>query len=278
MGNTDRRLGAGLDALLGAVDAPAPATGELDVAAIRPNPYQPRTDFDEAELHALAASVKSSGVLQPILVRPRGDHFEIVAGERRFRAAKLAGLTRIPATVRDVPEGSMLLFALVENVQRRDLNPIDKARAVRKLVDETGVSHERAAAALGWERSTLTNLIRLLELPPEIQQEVSRGTISAGHARALAGVAPRARQLKLFARLLKEDLSVRQLERLIASDGGGARPKERTKDPNIAAVEERLGDYFGSRVHVETSGRGGRIVIEYFDNEQFNSILGRLGI
>lgn len=276
MGHMDRRLGAGLDALLGGFDAPAPASGELDVAAIRPNPYQPRTDFAEGDLRALAESVKSSGVLQPILVRPRGDHFEIVAGERRFRAAKLAGLTRIPATVRDVPEGSMLLFALIENVQRRDLNPIDKARAVRKLVDETGVSHERAADALGWDRSTLTNLIRLLELPEEIQQEVSRGTVSAGHARALAGVSPRARQLKLFVRLLKEDLSVRQLERLIASEGG-PKPK-RPKDPNLAAIEERLGDYFGSRVAVEPSGRGGRIVIEYFDNEQFNSILGRLGL
>lgn len=276
MGNIERRLGAGLDALLGGFDAPAASPNEVDVTMIRPNPYQPRTDFDEADLRALAASIKSSGVLQPILVRPRGDAFEIVAGERRFRAAKLAGLTRVPATVRDVPEGSMLLFALIENVQRRDLNPIDKARAVRKLIDETGVSHERAADALGWDRSTLSNLVRLLDLPTEIQQEVSRGTISAGHARALAGVTPRAKQLKLFVRLLKEDLSVRQLERLIGAER--PTPQTRPKDPNLAAIEERLGDYFGSRVTVEPSGRGGRIVIEYFDNAQFDSILGRLGL
>jgi ParB family chromosome partitioning protein len=276
----ERRLGTGLEALLGGFNAaPAEATGELDVAQIRANPYQPRTDFDEADLARLAESIKSAGVLQPLLVRRRDTHYEIVAGERRFRAAQLAGLARVPAVVREIDDGSMLLFALVENVQRRDLNPIDKARAVRRLLEESGCSHERAAQALGIERPTLTNFVRLLELPPEIQQEVSRGTISMGHARALLAATPRARQLQLFARILKDDLSVRQLERMIAASGHSKTAKRSTNpDPNLAAIEERLADYFGTRVHIEPAAKGGKIVIDYFDTPQFNTILGRLGL
>ena len=277
----ERRLGAGLDALLGGMKEEAnPAaqpTGEVAIDRIRPNPYQPRSDFDEKQIHSLAESIKSTGILQPLVVRPQNEHYEIVAGERRLRAAKVAGLESVPVVIRDVADSSMLLMALVENVQRRDLNPIDKARAIRRLLNESGCSHEHAAKALGMERPTLTNFVRLLELPPEIQKEVSRGTFSMGHARALLAASPRARQLRLFARLLKEDLSVRQLERIISAAAPRASREGKT-DPNLAAIEQRLADYFATKVRVETVGKGGRIVINYFNTEQFNTILGRLGL
>jgi len=279
----EKRLGAGLDALLGGLNEPPPHSDApndtLALEKIRPNPYQPRRDFDDQDIGRLAESIKSNGMLQPLLVRKQNAHFEIIAGERRFRAAKIAGLTRVPIITRDVDDSSMLLLALVENVQRKDLNPIDKARAFRRLLEESGCSHQRAGAALGMERSTLTNFVRLLELPEEIQQEVSRGTISMGHARVLVAATPRARQLKLFARLLKEDLSVRQLERL-AADSGKTSAKRASKhdDPNLAAMEQRLGDYFATRVRIEPAGKGGRIIIDYFDADSFNTILGRLGL
>jgi ParB family chromosome partitioning protein len=274
----ERRLGTGLEALLGPTAEPAaPAPAEVPLERIRPNPFQPRSDFADGEIAALAESIRLAGVLQPLVLRPRNGHFEIVAGERRFRAARQAGLASVPAVVRDVPDGSMLLWALVENLQRRDLNPMDRARALRRLLSEAGCSHEQAAGALGMDRSTLTNLVRLLELPPEIQQEVSRGTISMGHARALLAATPRARQLGLFARLLKEDLSVRQLERLAAGRPSEA-PAAAPRDPNVAAVEDRLSDALGTRVRLEARGKGGRIVIDYFDNAQLNGILQRLGL
>jgi len=276
----ERRLGTGLEALLGAAPepaAPAPTPARVPLERIRPNPFQPRSQFAEAEIAELAESIRSAGLLQPLILRARNDHYEIVAGERRFRAARQAGLADVPAVVRDVPDGSMLLLALVENLQRRDLDPIDKARAVRRLLSEAGCSHEQAARALGMDRSTLTNLVRLLELPPEIQQEVSRGTISMGHARALLAATPRARQLQLFARLLKEELSVRQLERLAAGASTPSNGEPPARDPNVAALEERLSDALGTRVRLQPHGKGGRILIDYFDNAQLNGILQRLG-
>jgi ParB family chromosome partitioning protein len=275
----ERRLGTGLEALLGPQEpAAAEPAGEIELERIRPNPYQPRTDFAEEEIRSLAESIKATGLLQPLLVRPQNGHYELVAGERRLRAARAAGLARVPALVRPVADEAMLLQALVENVMRRDLNPVDKARAIRKLLEQSGSSHERAAAALGMERSSLTNIVRLLELPPEILTEVSRGTISMGHARALLGAAPRARQLALFARLLKEELSVRRLEALVAAGPTAGAPKGRAADPNLAALEAKLSDFFGTRVTVAARGRGGRIVVEYFDNDQFAAILSRLGL
>lgn len=276
----ERRLGTGLEALLGPAEEAAPASGEqeLEVAAIRPNPFQPRTDFTEAEILSLADSVRATGILQPLLVRPVNGHFELVAGERRLRAARAAGLARVPVVIRPVADEAMLLQALVENVQRRDLNAIDKARAIRSLLQQSGASHEKAAKALGMDRSTLTNLVRLLDLPPEIQQEVSRGTISMGHARALLGVTPRARQLAIFARLLKDDLSVRQVEALAAAGTPTAPAPAAPRDPNLTALETRLADYFGTRVSIAPSGKGGKIVIDYFDTDGFNTILSRLGL
>lgn len=280
-----RKLGTGLDALLGSwTEEPAPAAAapgtEIAVADIRPNPYQPRAEFDEADLRSLAESIKGSGLLQPVVVRRQAGLYELVAGERRWRAARMAGLTSIPAVVRDADDSQMLLFALVENVQRKDLNPVEKARAVRVLLGQTGASHEKSAAALGMDRSTLTNLVRLLDLPPEILAEVSRGTISAGHARALLG-APRLLQMKLALQIVRDGLSVRQVETLVAAAPGARttpRKGPKTTDPNLAAVEQTLSDHFATRVRVEPHGKGGKIVIDYYDTPSFNAILSRLGL
>ncbi len=201
-----RRLGMGLGALLGGEGESSnnnEQQGTVEVSLIRPNPFQPRAEFDEGEIAALAESLKRQGVLQPVVVRPaEGGFYELVAGERRWRASKKAGLDRIPAVIREVDDRRMLEMALVENIQRRDLNPIEKARAFRQLMQLNSWTQEEVADAVGLGRPTVANFIRLLELPPEIQEAVSRGTITMGHARALLGVAPRSAQLQMLRRII----------------------------------------------------------------------------
>lgn len=277
-----RRLGMGLGALLGGEGESSnnnEQQGAVEVSRIRPNPFQPRAEFDEGEIAALAESLKRQGVLQPVVVRPaEGGFYELVAGERRWRASKKAGLDRIPAVIREVDDRRMLEMALVENIQRRDLNPIEKARAFRQLMQLNSWTQEEVADAVGLGRPTVANFIRLLELPPEIQEAVSRGTITMGHARALLGVAPRSAQLQMLRRIIEEDLSVRALEKLArrrsepsseSGNGGSSR-----REPYLEELERKLMDRLGVRVEIMPEA----IVIPYGSNQQLTAILKRLGV
>jgi ParB family chromosome partitioning protein len=277
-----RRLGMGLGALLGGDGESSnnnEQQGTVEVSLIRPNPFQPRAEFDEGEIAALAESLKRQGVLQPVVVRPaEGGFYELVAGERRWRASKKAGFNRIPAVIRDVDDRRMLEMALVENLQRRDLNPIEKARAFRQLMQLNSWTQEEVADAVGLGRPTVANFIRLLELPPEIQEAVSRGTITMGHARALLGVAPRSAQLQMLRRIIEEDLSVRALEKLArrrsepsseSGNGGSSR-----REPYLEELERKLMDRLGVRVEIMPEA----IVIPYGSNQQLTAILKRIGV
>jgi ParB family transcriptional regulator, chromosome partitioning protein len=294
-----RRLGLGLDALLGAsaaepvAVAPAPhpespgRTGEgLHYAALdelRPNPHQPRTSFDEEDLESLAASIKSSGVLQPIVARRRDGMLEIVAGERRFRAARRAGLDRIPVVVRNVDDHAMLQMALIENLQRRDLNPLEKARAFRELMQANSWSQEEAAKAVGLGRPTVANFLRLLELPADVQEAVAKGALTMGHARALLAVSDPATRLALMKKIVTEDLSVRAVE-MLASAQPEAKTRHRgskfaaKKDAHVLDLERKLSQHLGTKVEIDARGPAGTISIRYYSNAQFGEVFRRMGV
>ncbi len=276
-----RRLGLGLEALLGTTAPPAPtpeSAHELELDRVEPNPFQPRTVFDDDEIRALAESIRVSGVLQPVLVRPVNGHYQLVAGERRLRAARLAGLERIAAVVREVDDRRMLELALVENLQRRDLNPIEKGRAFQRLMHLSGATQEEVARALGLARPTVANFLRLLDLPAEIQEAVSRGTLSMGHARALLGTGNASLQRKLLQRIAEEDLSVRAIERIVRGAAVPSPASAPPKEPYWEELERRLTDLFGTRVLIERRKRGGTIRVEWYDDPQFSGILKRLGL
>lgn len=278
---SERKLGRGLDSILG--DARVDAGEEvrsLALTEVRAGPHQPRGDFDEPRLRELANSIRESGVLQPIIVRPAGAGYEIVAGERRARAARMAGLAEIPAVIRHYDDEQVLILSLVENVQRADLNPIDKARAYRRLTAHLGITQEEVARRIGLDRSSVANLIRLLELPEEIQEIVKGGALSMGHARALVSLADESAQLALAEKVVKEDLSVRAVEELVrrAKDSRGA-PVRRTqprKTPEVRALEDELRGLLGTKVSIVDRRGRGRIVIEYYSPDDFEGVLERL--
>lgn len=278
-----RGLGRGLDALLGGGDAALPVSAEtlknLNVDALRPGKYQPRTHIDEAALAELAESIKAHGVMQPILARALTDGgYEIVAGERRWRAARLAGLTEVPALVRDVGDNDALALALIENIQREDLNALEQAVAIQRLIREFGMTHQTAAQALGRSRSAVTNLLRLLELASPVQELVRDGKIDMGHARALLGL-PAAQQIALARRIVAERLSVREAERAVASlvraTPGAA---ERRPDRDVVRLQEELSERLGTRVVIRTGSRkgSGKVTITYTSLAQLEAILARL--
>lgn len=276
---TERKLGRGLDSLLG---EPAAVAGEevvhLPLGEVRSGPHQPRQDFDEGRLAELAASIRETGVLQPIIVRPGAVGYEVVAGERRARAARLAGLDRIPAIVRRYTDDEVLVLSLVENVQRADLNPIDKALAYKRLTAHLGATHEDVARRLGLDRSTVTNMIRLLELPDEVRDLVRKGAMGMGHARALLAVPDDVDRLGLAERIVREDLSVRAVEAL-ARGGGGVAPRRRAnprKTPQVAALEDELRSILGTKVSIQDRRGRGRIRVEYYSPAEFERILGLL--
>jgi ParB family chromosome partitioning protein len=278
-----KALGRGLDALFHSnppEEAAAPA-GVIQVPTdrIRPNPYQPRGEMDTERLQELVASIRVHGILQPLVVRSDEDGYELVAGERRFRAAQAAGLSEVPVVVRDCTNREMLELALIENLQREDINPIDAAIAFRRLVDEFGLTQEDIAAQVGRSRPAVANTLRLLNLPSSIQQRVASGELSEGHARALLGLesAPEAQEA-LAAKILAEHLSVRDTERLVRSITERHRPSETPdktpkRDPHITRIEEHLQRYFGTRVSIARSGEKGSIRIDFYDQEQFERIL-----
>ncbi|HEV3062236.1 MAG TPA: ParB/RepB/Spo0J family partition protein [Vicinamibacterales bacterium] len=268
-------LGKGLSALI--PDLPDPLSGaipfptDVDIDLLTPNDFQPRVMMDDARLQELAQSIRSNGVIQPIVVRRVGDGFQIIAGERRWRAAKLAGLTRVPIAVKDVDAGaeqSLLEMALIENLQREDLNPIDEALAYRRLVDQFQLTQDAIATAIGKDRATVANTLRLLKLPDEVRNEVGGGRLSMGHARALLSLGNEADQRRLARDVIARNLSVRETESLVktivegATPGPDARPAKPV-DVHTRAAEDRLKLLLGTRVRIVRRGTRGRIEIEF---------------
>lgn len=279
-------LGRGLSALLGEppTTAAAPAAGpssahEIDIDLISPNPDQPRTRFAEAQLDELAQSIAANGIVQPIVVRPKGDRFEIVAGERRWRAAQRAGLRKIPAVTREVSDDKLLELALIENIQRQELNPIEEAVAYRKLIDSIGLTQEEVADRVGRERSLIATTLRLLKLPAEVQELVAEGKLSAGHGRALLMADNRVIQLRVARAAIENAYSVRETERavkraLAAGSQEAPQPAKPKKDPNVTLAETKLMRRLGTNVKILSKGDGkaGKIEIEYYNTDDLDRI------
>jgi ParB family chromosome partitioning protein len=278
-------LGRGLDALLvRADDAPVKESLQtLPLERIKPGKYQPRTRMDAASLDELAQSIRAQGVMQPILVRPvEGARYEIIAGERRWRAAQRAGLSEIPALVRSVPDQAALAMALVENIQREDLNPLEEAQGLTRLITEFGLTHDAAAKAVGRSRSAVTNLLRLTSLAPPVQEYLLAGSLEMGHARALLAL-PAAQQAGAAARVVNGSLSVRETERLVHGllnpAKRAARRGKPSYDADTARLENDLAEKLGAVVHIEPGRKGaGRVVIRYSTLEQLDGIVARLGL
>ena len=283
-----RGLGRGLGALLGEdvvaeaqeeaqVQAaqptePVDAVRMLPIGQIDPNREQPRRSFDEDALKELAASIRAMGVLQPIIVAPAGDRYTIIAGERRYRASRLAELDEIPAIVRDWDSQKRLEAALIENLQRDDLNPVEEAMGVRQLMDETGLTQEKAAERLGKSRPAVANLLRLLTLPESVRQMLAEGKLSAGHARALVTVDPR-RQVQLANLTVQQGWSVRQLERICAQPVKPEAPKpRRPKDAQIGELENMARELFGTRVRLDGTTDSGTITLFYYNSDDLQRI------
>lgn len=272
-------LGRGLAALIPQRATGQPAPVDVPIARIRPNPQQPRRHFDPAELATLEASIREHGVLQPILVVETLDGYQLVAGERRLRAATAAGLERIPVVVRQLDEAAQLEVALIENLQREDLDPIEAAHGFRRLIDEFGFTHERIAARVGRARSTVANTLRLLDLAPRVQAALADRRITEGHARALGGLTVEHQELVLDS-VVDQELSVRQTEELVRRvrtprSEPAARPTK-AADPDLERVEEDLRRSLGTKVSLARSRRGGRIVIEYYSDEELGRLYERL--
>jgi len=281
-----KRLGRGLEALLGPVSREqAEASGalrELPMASVRPNPFQPRTRIDEAELTDLASSMQASGLLQPIIVRPRDGGYELIAGERRLRAAERLGWPRISAVVREVDDRTLLTLALVENLQRDDLSPIDEASGYRRLGEEFHLGHAEIGRAVGRDRSTVANLLRLLQLPPDVQVMVHEKRLSAGHARALLGLSDADRQSALAAEAIEQEWSVREIEAAVAGKRATQRPAKRTGGQpavrgvtaDVKRVEDALRKRLGTDVRVTARRRGrGLVTISYYSNDDLSRLL-----
>lgn len=279
-------LGRGLGALI-----PTDITGEagsalreVPVESIAPNPHQPRSYFDEEALASLTASVAELGVLQPILVREVAeDRFELIAGERRWRAAKRAGLPSIPVVVRAVDEVLSLEQALVENLHREDLNPLEEAAAYQQLLDDFGCTQEQLATRIGRSRPQISNTLRLMKLPPLVQRRVAAGVISAGHARALLGMADAAAMERMAQRIVAEGLSVRTVEELVALGEGSApvkprRPRAGSRHPQLDDLTSGLSDYLETRVNIALGQRKGKITVEFASMEDLRRILGIMGL
>jgi len=273
-------LGRGLDALLGETDGTSKErSATLPVHAIRPGRYQPRSRMDESALAELAGSIRAQGLMQPVLVRPVGaGAYELIAGERRWRAAQLAGLDEIPALVREVPDESALVMALIENIQREDLNPIEEANGLQRLVDEFGMTHEQAADAVGRSRSATSNLLRLLKLAKPVQEMLLNHALDMGHARALLALEG-ARQIEAAQRVVARGLSAREAEALAKRWlRGGSGKKPRARDRDTARLEEELSDRLGTTVEIVQSAKGrGRLVLHYSNLQHLDQLIERLG-
>jgi ParB family transcriptional regulator, chromosome partitioning protein len=283
--STGRRgLGRGLDALLPSARKPAPdaslpgeAVRQIGVSAISPNPHQPRQHFHHERLQELANSIKMHGIVQPVVVRRHGDRYLLIAGERRWRAASLAGLPTVPAIIKDVPEDQVLELTLIENIQREELNPVEIGEAFQRLASEAHLTHEQIAERTGKDRVTVTNYLRLLKLPEEVRNRVSSGDLSMGHAKVLMGLTSSEQQKALGARIIAQGLSVRQTEKLAKE------PLEKPvtlktiegevlQDPNIVAAVREIERALGTRVHLKGNDLRGKIIIEYHSSDDLDRI------
>ena len=276
-----KALGRGLGALLSSdttVDL-GPEPTEVDVESIVPGPMQPRTHFDEGALEGLADSIRAHGIVQPLLVRRQGDRYEIIAGERRWRAARLAGLSKVPVVVKEVPDQDLLEIALIENIQRENLNPIEEAQAYKRLIENVGLTQEALAARVGRDRSYITNYLRLLKLPDDLQQLVIEGRLSTGHARTILGLAHVDLQRKIARQVIDGALSVRATEHLVRKAVEGSPAKTASAvDPNIRAAETKLRRALGTQVRiVQLRGEGpGKIEISFFSNQDLDRLYNLL--
>jgi len=271
-------LGRGLDALLSGNDERAEdALTELAVGLLKPGRFQPRTRMDPQSIAELADSIRAQGLIQPILVRPvENGKYEIIAGERRWRASQLAGLTQVPVVIRAVPDKSALAMALIENIQREDLNPLEEATGIQRLIDEFDMTHDIAAQAVGRSRSAVTNLLRLLNLSKAVQELLMQGKIEMGHARALLAVSG-PRQAELAQQIISRNLSVRETEQLVGQSGlttGKPPRKQQRKDRDLQALEEELAEILGTSVTLKTMRGGrGKLTIDYASLDQLDSVL-----
>jgi ParB family chromosome partitioning protein len=299
-------MGRGLEALLGQISrkpepapgtpatAPAPVNklpgdelANLPVDLLQRGKYQPRVDMRQESLEELAASIKAQGIVQPIVVRPvdgaapgESQRYEIIAGERRWRAAQIAGLAAVPAVIRRVPDEAAIAMALIENIQRENLNPLEEARALERLISEFGITHQQAADAVGRSRAAVSNLLRLLELPDEITAFVERRELEMGHARALLGLPQRRQQIEVGGLVAKKGLSVRDTENMVRSmlarSGGGSAAKDAGKglDPNVQRLQDELSEKLGAPVQIQHTGSGkGKVVVTYHSLDELDGIL-----
>jgi ParB family chromosome partitioning protein len=285
MAKPNKGLGRGLDALLsGGKEQGSDMLRELKLDQLKPGKYQPRSRMDEESLKELAASIKAQGIMQPILARElvNGD-YEIIAGERRWRAAQLAGLTQVPVLLRKVPDNAALAMALIENIQREDLNPLEEAIGIQRLIDEFQMTHQAAADAVGRSRSAASNLLRLLKLPQTVQDMLMEGSIDMGHARALISL-ENAEQILLANKIILLGLSVRETEKLVQQQAEQADVKqtndtkqEKNIDRDTLKLQEEMSEHLGSRVEIKPNKKGGgKLIIEYSSNDHLEEYLGGL--
>ena len=304
MSTPPRRLGRGISSLISSqiteqavpeapIPAPPPVMSpepikrgpllmSIPVDKVRANPMQPRRYFDEGQIATLAASLRERGALQPIVVRPAEGGYELIAGERRLRASRVAGLSEIPAVVRPVKDEEMLELALIENIHRSELNPIERARAYRILQEQHGLSDEIIATRMGEDRSTVNNYIRLLKLEPEVQGMIASGVLSTGHGKVLLGCAEPGRQIDAARKAVREGWSVREMERAMKQGGGGAASTKQSREvrPIVRDIEQRLSQSLGRRVQIKESRKknAGVISFEYYNLADFETIVGMLGV
>jgi ParB family transcriptional regulator, chromosome partitioning protein len=272
---TRKALGQGLSALLKDRESTTESDlRELDIDLLQTNRFQPRQIFAEAKLEELAQSIRVHGFVQPIIVRQAGERYEIIAGERRWRAAQRLGLARVPVLIKPISDDKLLEVSLIENIQRENLNPIEEAKAYDRLAHEFGLTQEEVAQRTGKDRSTITNLLRLLKLPKEIQQMVLEDRLSMGHGRALLGLEGVSQQKTLAEKIIQYDWSVRHVEKLIASASARKAKSEQPKrmDPNLKAAIEKLERSLGTRVRIVEKGKKGRIEIEYYSQEELQRL------
>jgi ParB family chromosome partitioning protein len=281
------RLSRSLQSLLGGVIGIETEAGQdvivrLNPEDIQPNDLQPRDLFDEEGMRGLVESIRKHGILQPIIVKQLPHGYMLIAGERRWRAAKQLGLKEIPAIVRHTDGASTLEIALIENIQREDLNPIEKAKGFEELITRFGFTQEQVAKAIGKDRSSVTNYLRLLDLPQEIQDNVSRGTLSMGHARAILAIQDEETQIRLCRRIIEEGLSVRKTEEVVSIEKGQTKPSKsaskKASPPHIEDLEDRFRRFFGTKVSIRERNGRGRIVIAFHSIEEFGRIANTLGI
>lgn len=272
-----KRLGKGLQALIPSVEDENQGVTEININRILPNPHQPRRDFDDEKLEELAASIREHGVIQPIIVRENGDMYELVAGERRWRAAKKLGHTTIPAIIKEYTDGEVMEIALIENLQREDLNPIEEAAAYKQLMEEFGLTQDELSKKIGKSRSLIANSIRLLNLPAEIQELLEKGAITTGHARSLLSLDDKGMQMELARRIIEEGLTVRDIEKIVKKAAVEKDKKTKkapeTKDPLLLDIEERLKMVLGTQVRIKNGRNKGKIEIEYYSGEDLERII-----